>query len=85
MPYLLKEDLGRAILNYRRAEKLDASDLNIKKNLTFARSRRADRVETSTQRRVLETLFFWHYDFSLKAKALLACLFFAVLCARPWR
>ncbi len=79
--YLLKEDLGRAILNYRRAEKLDASDLNIKKNLSFARSRRADRVETSTQRRVLETLFFWHYDFSLKTKALLACLFFGTLCA----
>jgi tetratricopeptide (TPR) repeat protein len=79
--YLLKEDLGRAILNYRRAEKLDASDLNIKKNLSFARSRRADRVETSTQRRVLETLFFWHYDFSLRTKALLACLFFGILCA----
>ncbi len=79
--YLLKEDLGRAILNYRRAEKLDASDLNIKKNLSFARNRRADRVETSAQRRVLETLFFWHYDFSLKTKALLACLFFGILCA----
>jgi tetratricopeptide (TPR) repeat protein len=79
--YLLKEDLGRAILNYRRAEKLDASDLNIKKNLSFARGRRADRVETSTQRRVLETLFFWHYDFSLRTKALLACLLFGILCA----
>jgi tetratricopeptide (TPR) repeat protein len=77
--YLLKEDLGRAILNYRRAEKLDASDLNIKKNLSFARRHRADRVETSTQRRVLETLFFWHYDFSLRTKALLACLFFGTL------
>ncbi len=79
--YLLKEDLGRAILNYRRAEKLDASDLNIKKNLSFARSRRADRVEASTQRRVLETLFFWHYDFSLKTKALLVCLFLGIFCA----
>jgi len=79
--YLLKEDLGRAILNYRRAEKLDTSDLNIKKNLSFARSRRADRVETSTQRRVLETVFFWHYDFSLKTKALLVCLFLGILCA----
>jgi tetratricopeptide (TPR) repeat protein len=78
--YLLKEDLGRAILNYRRAEKLDVSDLNVKKNLSFARSQRADRVETSTQRRVLETLFFWHYDFSLKTKALLASLFFGILC-----
>ena len=78
--YLLKEDLGRAILNYRRAEKLDRSDLNIQKNLTFARSRRVDRVETSTQRRVLETLFFWHYDFSGGTKFLLASVFFAALC-----
>jgi len=78
--YLLKEDLGRAILNYRRAVQLDRSDLNIQKNLAFARSRRVDRVETSTQRRVLGTLFFWHYDFSLNTKLLLASLSFAALC-----
>ena len=78
--YLLKEDLGRAILNYRRAAKLDRADLNIQKNLTFARSRRADRVETSTQKRVLGTLFFWHYDFSLQTKFLLASILFASLC-----
>jgi tetratricopeptide (TPR) repeat protein len=78
--YLLKDDLGRAVLNYRRAEKLDPSDLNIKKNLTFARGRRLDRVETSTQRRVLGTLFFWHYDFSGRTKFLLASMFFAALC-----
>jgi len=77
---LLTDDLGRAILNYRRAERLDGSDLNIKKNLAFARSRRVDRVETGTQERVLETLFFWHYDLSLRTKLLLACLAFASLC-----
>jgi len=78
--YLLKEDLGRAILNYRRAARLDSSDLNLQKNLAFARSQRVDRVETSTEKRVLQTLFFWHYDFSLATKFLLACVFFAVLC-----
>jgi len=92
--YLLKEDLGRAILNYRRAEKVarasspcssfqgrDAlATLNLQKNLTFARARRLDRVETSTQRRVLETLFFWHYDFSLQTKFLLASVCFAAVC-----
>jgi tetratricopeptide (TPR) repeat protein len=78
--YLLKEDLGRAILNYRRAEKLDRSDLHIQKNLTFARSQRADRVETSAQRRVWETLFFWHYDFSGRTKFLLATIAWAALC-----
>jgi hypothetical protein len=78
--YLLKNDVGRAILNYRRAERLDNSDLNVRKNLAFARSRRIDRVEVGAQKRVLETLFFWHYDFSLQTKVLLACLFFAGLC-----
>jgi tetratricopeptide (TPR) repeat protein len=92
--YLLKEDLGRAILSYRRAEKVarasrpcsffqgrDAlATLNIQKNLAFARSRTVDRVETSTQKRVLETLFFWHYDFCLQTKFLLASGFFAMFC-----
>lgn len=78
--YLLKDDVGRAILNYRRAERLDDSDLNIKKNLAFARSRRIDRVEVGAQARVLETLFFWHYDLSLRTKLLLVCLAFASLC-----
>ena len=78
--YLLKEDLGRAILNYRRAARLDGSDINIRKNLSFARSRRIDRIEVGAEKRVLETLFFWHYDFSLRTKFLLACLSFAALC-----
>ena len=78
--YLLKDDVGRAILNYRRAARLNSSDLNVQKNLTFARSRRVDRVEVGTQKRVLETLFFWHYDFSLRMRFLLACSSFAALC-----
>jgi tetratricopeptide (TPR) repeat protein len=78
--YFLKEDLGRAILNYRRAEELDKSDANIQKNLAFARSKRIDKVEVKTEKRVLQTLFFWHYDFSFKTKFLLTCICFAILC-----
>jgi hypothetical protein len=78
--YFLKEDLGRAILNYRRAQRLDSSDLNIKKNLAFARSRRIDRIEVAAPRRMLETLFFWHYDLLPRTKFLLASLSFAALC-----
>lgn len=78
--YLLKEDIGRAILNYRRAAKLDGADVNIQKNLAFARSRRVDTVEVGADKRVLKTLFFWHYDISLKTKFLLTCLLFAALC-----
>jgi len=78
--YFLKGDIGRAILNYRRAEKLDKSDTDIQKNLTFARSRRLDKVTEKTEKRVLHTLFFWHYDFPIKTKFLLTCIFFAIVC-----
>ena len=78
--YFLKEDIGRAILNYRRAEKLDKTDTNVQKNLAFARSRRIDKVKLKTEKRVLQTLFFWHYDFSIKTKFIVACICFAIVC-----
>ncbi len=74
------EDIGRAILNYRRAQKLDKADTNIQKNLAFARSRRIDKVEVKTEKRILETLFFWHYDFSIRTKFLITCILFAIVC-----
>jgi hypothetical protein len=76
----LNDDLGRAILNYRRAERLDASDVDLRNNLAFARNRRLDKVNVETGRRVLETLFFWHYDFPIKTRFWLAGFFFALLC-----
>jgi len=78
--YFLHGQLGKAILNYRRAIMLDDSDENIQKNLTFARSRRIDKINTATEKQVLQTLFFWHYDFSLKTKLLLTCILFGILC-----
>ena len=78
--YFLKDDIGRAILNYRRAERLDKADTNIQKNLAFARSRRIDTVDVKTEERILETLFFWHYDFSIKTKFLATCICFAIVC-----
>lgn len=77
--YFLKGDLGKAILNYRRAERLDKVDTNIQKNLAFARGRRVDKVEVKTKERVLQTVFFWHYDLSLKTKFLITCICFAIL------
>lgn len=71
---------GKAILNYRKAAKIDGSDENIQKNLAFARSKRLDTIAVKTEKRVLRTLFFWHYDFSLKVKFLLTCIFFGIAC-----
>ncbi len=79
--YLLTDDVGRAILNYRRAEKLDEGDYNIQKNLEFARSRRIDKIDVQAQEKVMQTLFFWHYDLSMKTRFLLACVFFGSVCA----
>ncbi|HUW18194.1 MAG TPA: tetratricopeptide repeat protein [Sedimentisphaerales bacterium] len=78
--YFLKGELGKAILNYRRAERLDKADENVQKNLGFALSKRVDKVGVKTEKRVLQTLFFWHYDFSIKTKFVLACICFAVFC-----
>ena len=78
--YFLRENIGKAILNYRRAERLDGSDTDIQKNLEFARSQRIDKITPKTEKRILETLFFWHYDFSLHTRFVLTCLFFAAFC-----
>ena len=87
--YLLKGDVGKAIVNYRRAERLDDGDANIQKNLAFARSRRLDRIAVKTEQQVLGTLLFWHYDLATRTRFLGACLSFAVLClsltALVWR
>jgi len=78
--YFLTGRLGKAILNYRRAAKIDDSDQDIQKNLSFARSKRIDKIGVKTEKRILQTLFFWHYDFSLKTKFLLSCIFFGIVC-----
>ena len=78
--HFLNGDIGNAILNYRRAERLDKADTNIQKNLAFARSRRVDKVAVKTEERVLQTLFFWHYDFSVRTKFVIACICFALVC-----
>ncbi len=87
--HFLNGDIGNAILNYRRAEKFDRSDTNIQNNLAFARSRRVDTVAVKTEDRILQTLFFWHYDFSIKTKSSAACVCFAIVCmsltAITWR
>jgi tetratricopeptide (TPR) repeat protein len=78
--YFLKQDIGRAILNYRRAERLDKGDADLQNNFAFAREKRVDIVPVPTEQRVLKTLFFWHYDFAIKTKFVVALVCFAVLC-----
>jgi tetratricopeptide (TPR) repeat protein len=60
--YFRLNDIGRAILNYRRAEQFIAGDANLAQNLRYARSRRVDQIEEKQETQVLRTLLFWHYD-----------------------
>ncbi|OQY04813.1 MAG: hypothetical protein B6I25_06435 [Planctomycetales bacterium 4572_13] len=78
--YLLTGDLGRAILNYRRAQYLDSSNPDIHKNLNFARSKRMDRFTVATPKKILKRLFFWHYDFSIKTRLIVGGVCLSILC-----
>jgi tetratricopeptide (TPR) repeat protein len=68
--FLLK-DTGRAILNYRRAEQYIPNDSNLVKNLTYARNIRQDKLEIEDQKKIQQTLFFFHYDFGTRTRLVL--------------
>jgi len=74
--YFRQGQLGKAILYYKRAEKFIPTDSNLRQNLEYARSLRQDKIEEKPKRKLLEMLFFWHYDLSLKTKFILFVIFF---------
>ena len=62
-------DVGRAIVNYRRAERLAPSDNDIRRNLAHARSLREVRIDPPATTAILRSLLFWHYEVSPTARA----------------
>ena len=62
--YFQAGDIGRAILNYRKAERLDPGDPNVQRNLAFARTKRFDKLDPASGGQVIETLLFWHFEWS---------------------
>ncbi|HVO77083.1 MAG TPA: tetratricopeptide repeat protein [Candidatus Bathyarchaeia archaeon] len=77
--YFRLGDVGRAILNYKRAELFIQNDPNLEQNLGFARDRRADRIEVRQREKVLKTLFFIHYDIPSRVKLVIFAISFAAL------
>lgn len=75
--YFRLDDLGRAILNYRRAGQFLTGDANLAQNLRYARSRRIDQIEEKQETQVLQTLLFWHYDLLPPTRSALFAGFFA--------
>jgi len=79
--YFRLGDIGRAILNYRRAELYIPDDPNLKQNLEYARSRRVDRIEKSQKTKVFNTLFFFHYDLPSRIKMIVFVISFGLIWA----
>ena len=77
--YFRLGDLGRAILNYRRAALYVPNDANLKQNLDYARSRRFDRIEEKEREKVFKTLFFLHYDLPSQWRLMIFTISFALV------
>lgn len=79
-------DIGRSILNYLRAEQYIPNNVNLQQNLAFVRQQRKDVFEQTERRKILNTLFFWHYDlssgFRLRLFAIAFILFWGLAAAR---
>lgn len=76
--YIRVKDLGRAILNYRRAIQFLPNDANLRQNLNYARILRKDKVEETQKTKIFKTLFFWHYDLSISSRIFLFSLSFVL-------
>jgi tetratricopeptide (TPR) repeat protein len=77
--YFRMNDVGRAILNYRRAMLYTPNDSNLKQNLAYAREKRRDQIGEKQETQVLKTLFFWHYDLSKKVRVIAFAVSFALI------
>lgn len=81
--HLHSGDIGRAILHYRRAQRLIPRDPLLKNNLSVARSRCITSIPPSRRSAVLRSVFFWHYqtafEYRLLTGGLLYVMFWGVL------
>ncbi len=58
--HLMLGDLGRAILNFKRADRLISGDVNLVSNLAYARQRVANKIDAPGEERVRRAMLFWH-------------------------
>jgi tetratricopeptide (TPR) repeat protein len=70
--YFRLNDLGHAILHYRRGLRLEPGNRQLQANLSYARSRRTDQIDVSHQHSLLHQLFFWSNELSVQTQWTLA-------------
>lgn len=66
--YLQAGELGRAVLHYRRAERLRPRDPLLHNNLREAKSRCLTNIPPTRGSALLKSIFFWHYDTSTRER-----------------
>ena len=78
--YYKLNDLGRAILSYRRAQLTRPSDPDLAANIRTAKAKIIDDEPDRRPPELLRTLLFWYYDWSLGLLAKLALASYLFLC-----
>ncbi|MDY7110083.1 MAG: SH3 domain-containing protein [Planctomycetota bacterium] len=66
--YLQAGEIGRAILEYRRAERYTPGEARLAHNLEYARSLRRDRIAPSGERALARALLAWHLGTSIGSR-----------------
>lgn len=81
--YFHLNDLGRAIVNYRRGLRLEPGNPRLQANLRYALSLRVDQIEASPRASLLSQVLFWHEALPLGSQFSLAVGSFVLawLCA----
>ena len=69
-------DVGRAILHYRRAQRLIPGDPMLEDNLGVARSRCVTSIKPAGRSAFLRSAFFWHYGTSAAGRMRVALISF---------
>lgn len=79
-------ELGTAVLAYRRALALDRGLVRADKNLTWIRSQMPSHLAPKSNSGAVDSLFFWHSDWSLAVRHLVAAIAFAlfIVLLLPW-
>jgi tetratricopeptide (TPR) repeat protein len=79
--YFKSGDLGRAILNYRRAQRLLPRDGDVDVNLKLARAQTVDRIETEEEAALVALARRAMHWLTLEEAAAVALVLWIILCA----
>ncbi|MCH8806008.1 MAG: hypothetical protein IH986_07960 [Planctomycetes bacterium] len=76
--YMRLADLGRAVLHYRRAQRLEPAGRAVAANLRYARNRVEPFIAPTGQSRLLHNLLFWQYSTTARQRFWAAAAFSGV-------